>query len=161
MHRLRKIIDHQHQLNQHANSTSSEKYIKIGLIGAGPCGLSLLNAFNTEIEKFQKNNKKVMFKVVCFEQQNEIGGLWNYTWQTGTNKYGEPVHSSMYHDLWTNGPKECLEFCDYSFTKHFNNKNIGSFPPRKVMRDYLLGRVKNKNILKNSAFDIKYNCKVI
>ena len=31
--------------------------------------------------------------------------------------------------LWSNGPKECLEFPYYTFEKHFG-KPIPSFPPR-------------------------------
>jgi trimethylamine monooxygenase len=55
--------------------------------------------------------------------------LWNYTWRTGLDEYGEPVHCSMYRYLWTNGPKEGLEFADYSFEEHFG-KQIASYPPR-------------------------------
>ncbi|WP_449579286.1 hypothetical protein [Paracoccus mutanolyticus] len=35
-------------------------------------------------------------------------------------------------DRWTNGPKEGLEFADYSFEEHFG-KQIASYPPRAVM----------------------------
>ena len=44
---------------------------------------------------------------------------------------GEPVHNSMYRHLWSNGPKECLEFADYSFEEHFGHQ-IPSYPPREV-----------------------------
>ena len=44
----------------------------------------------------------------------------------------------MYHNLWSNGPKECLEFPDYTFDEHFG-KPIPSFPPREVLYDYLKG----------------------
>ncbi|CAH3171563.1 unnamed protein product [Porites lobata] len=42
----------------------------------------------------------------------------------------------MYQGLWTNGPKECYEFPDYTFEDHFG-KPIPSYPPREVFRDYL------------------------
>ena len=29
------------------------------------------------------------------------------------------MHNSMYRYLWSNGPKECLEFADYTFEEHF------------------------------------------
>jgi cation diffusion facilitator CzcD-associated flavoprotein CzcO len=45
--------------------------------------------------------------------------------------------------LWSNGPKECLEFADYSFDEHFG-KPIPSFPPREVLYDYILGRVQKR-----------------
>jgi hypothetical protein len=43
--------------------------------------------------------------MVCFEKQSDWGGQWNYTWHTGLDEHGEPVHSSMYRYLWSNGPK--------------------------------------------------------
>ena len=56
----------------------------------------------------------------------------------GTDERGEPEHGSMYRDLWSNGPKECLEFPDYTFEDHYG-KPIPSFPPREVLFDYLKG----------------------
>ena len=53
----------------------------------------------------------------------------------------------MYRYLWSNGPKECLEMADYPFMEHFK-KAIPSFPPRLVLRDYLLGRAKKNGIEK-------------
>lgn len=70
--------------------------------------------------------------------------MWNYTWRTGVGKYGEPIHGSMYKYLWSNGPKECLEFADYSFDEHFK-KPISSYPPRPVLFDYIQGRIKKSN----------------
>jgi trimethylamine monooxygenase len=46
----------------------------------------------------------------------------------------------MYRYLWSNGPKEGLEFADYSFEEHFG-KQIASYPPRAVLFDYIEGRV--------------------
>ncbi len=108
---------------------------KVAIIGAGPSGLAQLRAF----ESAQKKGEKIP-EVVCFEKQEDWGGLWNYSWRTGTDEYGEPVHCSMYRYLWSNGPKECLEFSDYSFDEHFG-KPIGSYPPREVILDYIRGRL--------------------
>ncbi len=44
----------------------------------------------------------------------------------------------MYRYLWSNGPKEALEYPDYTFEDHFG-KPIPSFPPREVLFDYLQG----------------------
>ena len=84
-------------------------------------------------------------RVVCFEKQDDWGGLWNYTWRTGLDEYGEPVHGSMYRYLWSNGPKECLEFADYTFDEHFG-RPIGSYPPRAVLWDYIKGRVEKAGV---------------
>ncbi len=84
-------------------------------------------------------------EIVCFEKQANWGGLWNYTWRTGLDEHGEPVHCSMYRYLWSNGPKEGLEFADYSFEEHFG-KQIASYPPRAVLFDYIEGRVKKAGV---------------
>ena len=59
---------------------------------------------------------------------------------SGLDEYGEPVHNSMYRDLFSNGPKECLEFPDYTFQDHFK-KNLPSCPPRAVLYDYMTGKM--------------------
>lgn len=109
--------------------------VRVAIIGAGPSGLAQLRAFQSAHAK-----GAVMPQVVCFEKQADWGGMWNYTWRTGLDEHGEPVHGSMYRYLWSNGPKECLEFADYSFDEHFG-RPISSYPPREVLWDYIQGRV--------------------
>jgi len=113
---------------------------KIAVIGAGPSGLAQLRAFQSA-----KQQGADIPDIVCFEKQANWGGLWNYTWRTGLDEYGEPVHGSMYRYLWSNGPKEGLEFADYSFEEHFG-KQIASYPPRAVLFDYIEGRVKKAGV---------------
>ena len=113
---------------------------KVAIIGAGPCGTAALRAFQSA-----KDNGESIPEVVCFEKQEDWGGLWNFTWRTGLDEFGEPVHGSMYRYLWSNGPKECLEFADYSFEEHFG-KPIPSFPPREVLADYIKGRVEKAGV---------------
>lgn len=113
---------------------------RIAILGAGPSGLAQLRAFQSAKEKGEE-----IPEIVCFEKQSDWGGLWNYTWRTGVDQYGEPVHGSMYRYLWSNGPKEGLEFADYSFEEHFG-KQIASYPPRAVLFDYIEGRVKKANV---------------
>lgn len=119
---------------------------RVAIIGAGPCGLSQLRAFASAREKGAD-----IPEIVCFEKQEDWGGLWNFTWRTGTDEYGETVHSSMYRYLWSNGPKECLEFADYTFEEHFG-KSIGSYPPRPVLRDYISGRAEKGSFRENVRF---------
>jgi trimethylamine monooxygenase len=113
---------------------------RIAIIGAGPSGLSALRAF----ESARRMGADVP-DVVCYEKQNDWGGLWNYTWRTGTDEYGEPVHGGMYRYLWSNGPKECLEFADYSFEEHFG-RPIPSYPPREVLHHYITGRLERSGV---------------
>jgi len=115
---------------------------RVAVIGAGPCGLAQLHSF----AEAARGGADVP-EVVCFEKQSDWGGLWNYTWRTGSDENGEPVHGSMYRYLWSNGPKECLEFADYGFEEHFG-KPIGSYPPRAVLWDYIKGRVEKSDVRK-------------
>ena len=113
---------------------------RVAIIGAGPSGLAQLRAFQSAAQKGAE-----IPEIVCFEKQDNWGGLWNYSWRTGLDEYGEPVHGSMYRYLWSNGPKEGLEFADYSFEEHFG-KQIASYPPRAVLFDYIEGRVKKAKV---------------
>lgn len=113
---------------------------RVAVIGAGPSGLAQLRAFQSAAKAGAD-----IPEVVCFEKQDSWGGLWNYTWRTGLDEYGEPVHGSMYRYLWSNGPKEGLEFADYSFEEHFG-KQIASYPPRAVLLDYIEGRVEKAGV---------------
>lgn len=112
----------------------------VAIIGAGPCGTAQLRAFASA----QKKGAEIP-QIVCYEKQADWGGLWNYTWRTGLDEYGEPVHGSMYRYLWSNGPKECLEFADYTFEEHFGHP-IASYPPRAVLADYIKGRVEKAGV---------------
>ncbi|NHT77094.1 NAD(P)/FAD-dependent oxidoreductase [Rhizobiaceae bacterium CRRU44] len=113
---------------------------RVAVIGAGPSGLAVLRAFETA-----RRAGVDVPEVVCFEKQSNWGGLWNYTWRTGLDEFGEPVHGSMYRYLWSNGPKECLEFADYSFKEHFG-RVIPSYPPRAVLHHYIAGRVEKSGV---------------
>ena len=119
---------------------------KIAIIGAGPCGLAQLRAFKSAEEAGTD-----VPEIVCFEKQDNWGGLWNYSWRTGLDRHGEIAHSSMYRYLWSNGPKECLEFADYYFEEHFDHP-IASYPPREVLFDYIQGRVIKANVREKIRF---------
>ena len=84
-------------------------------------------------------------EIICYEKQDDWGGQWNFSWRTGTDHYGEPVHSSMYRNLWSNGPKEALEFAEYTFDDHFG-RPISSYPPREVLWDYINGRAMQSGV---------------
>lgn len=130
--------------------------LKVAVIGAGPSGTAVLRAFSSAAAKGAK-----IPQITCFEKQADVGGLWNYSWRTGVDAHGEPVHNSMYRYLWSNGPKECLEFADYTFEEHFG-KVIPSFPPREVLFDYIKGRLDKANVrdwirFKTVVRDVKYD----
>ncbi|MGB0846083.1 MAG: NAD(P)-binding domain-containing protein [Thiolinea sp.] len=129
---------------------------RVAVIGAGPCGTAQLRAFASA----QQQGAEIP-EIVCYEKQSDWGGLWNYTWRTGLDEHGEPVHGSMYRYLWSNGPKECLEFADYTFEEHFG-RPIASYPPRAVLADYIKGRVEKADVRKwckfnHSAQNVEFN----
>ena len=74
--------------------------VRVCVIGAGPSGTAVLRAFQSAQAK-----GATIPEVVCFEKQPQWGGLWNYSWRTGLDASGQPVHNSMYRHLWSNGPK--------------------------------------------------------
>ncbi len=120
---------------------------RVAIIGAGPCGLSQLHAFSSDDSAAAAGTE-----IVCYEKQDDWGGLWNYTWRTGLDEHGEPCHGSMYRYLWSNGPKECLEFADYGFEEHFG-RPVASFPPREVLYDYIVGRARRSGIRDKIRFN--------
>ncbi len=129
---------------------------RVAIIGAGPSGLAQLRAFQSAEAKGAE-----VPDVVCYEKQEDWGGLWRYTWRTGTDEAGDPCHGSMYRYLWSNGPKEGLEFADYTFDEHFG-KPIASYPPRAVLYDYIEGRIEKAGIrdkirFNNLVRDVRYN----
>ncbi|KAL2109258.1 hypothetical protein VUR80DRAFT_2778 [Thermomyces stellatus] len=120
---------------------------RVAIVGAGPCGMALLHAFNEAAKKGAQ-----LPELVCFEKQDDWAGMWNLTWRTGVDAAGDPVHGSMYRHLWSNGPKECLEFADYTFDEHFG-KPIPSYPPRQILYDYVVARAKRSDIRKYIQFN--------
>ena len=120
---------------------------RVAIIGAGPSGLAQLRAFQSAEAKGEE-----VPEVVCFEKQPDWGGLWRYSWRTGVDEYGNPCHNSMYRYLWSNGPKEGLEFADYTFEEHFG-RPIASYPPRAVLFDYIQGRVNKAGVRDKIRFN--------
>ena len=120
---------------------------RVAIIGAGPSGMAQLRAF----ESAARGGAEIP-ELVCFEKQADWGGQWNYTWRTGLDEHGEPVHSSMYRNLWSNGPKEALEFADYTFDEHFGHP-ISSYPPREVLWDYIAGRLEQSDVRRFIRFE--------
>ena len=127
---------------------------RIAIIGAGPSGCGVLNAF-------KQDNQFQNYDIVCFEKQKTIAGLWNFDWHTGIGEDGEVSHSSMYRYLWSNGPKECLEYPDFTFADCFG-KQLPSYPPRPVIEKYIKTRFETPDILERIRFQtvvrmVKYN----
>jgi trimethylamine monooxygenase len=124
--------------------------------------MACLIAFQSAMKK--DPSLKDELDIVCFERQGSWGGIWNFTLETGVDEFGEPIHSSMYKYLFSNAPKECLEFADYTFEEHFGNP-IATYPPREVLWHYLEGRVEKAGVsgwcrfrtaVRHVAYDERY-----
>lgn len=70
------------------SNCSSGAVKNIAIIGTGPSGLVTA-----------KYAIEQGFNVTVFEQNDVIGGVWWYTDEIGKNKYGLPIHTSMYKGL--------------------------------------------------------------
>ena len=66
------------------------KLIKTAVIGAGASGLTTTKCLTEPGSGFE---------CTTFELSNSVGGTWVYTEDIGQDKYGLPVHSSMYQNL--------------------------------------------------------------
>lgn len=81
------------EVNNHMRLSKLEKVmstIKVAVIGGGAAGLCALRHLTT---------RPSGFTAVGFEQTNRIGGTWVYTDDVGTDRFGLPIHSSMYKNL--------------------------------------------------------------
>ena len=70
--------------------------MKVAVIGAGACGLPAIKCCLDE-----------GLEVVCFEQDNDIGGLWNY------KASPVPDQSTVLRSTVTNACKEVMSFSDF------------------------------------------------
>lgn len=61
---------------------------EVAVIGAGTSGLTAA-----------KYSIAQGYDVTIYEQNEQLGGIWWYTDQTGTNQYGLEIHSPMYTKL--------------------------------------------------------------
>lgn len=79
--------------------------MKLCIIGAGVAGMcAIKRAIEFGCEE-----------VIAFEQCREIGGTWICREEIGKDKYGLPVHSSMYKGLTTDIPKEIMCYPDFPY----------------------------------------------
>lgn len=112
--------------------------MRIGVVGAGPAGLCAIRqalSFGCE--------------VVAFEQGDKLGGTWNYTDETGKDKNGLDVHSSMYRGLFTNIPKEIMSYPDFPMDK----EDERSFLSAQEVLNYLQTYAANFNLSSYIKFE--------
>ena len=117
---------------------------KIAVVGAGPCGLSAAKYLLAQ-DAFEK--------IVVYEQQAEVGGVWNYSQVPSQTLHvpqvspfcppdppvrpssaAPPVFPSpMYEMLHTNIPGPLMRYSDLAFPR-----DSTIFPSRGAVQDYLV-----------------------
>lgn len=128
---------------------------KVAVIGCGPGGMFVCHALETERLRLQGRLKAattaeartalqekldLLPSIVCLEQANSPGGVWRST--KSNSSAGTKADSSMYEALWCNGPKEVMEFPDYTFLDHFGkDSKLPLYLPRQAVLEYILARV--------------------
>ncbi|XP_014476792.1 PREDICTED: senecionine N-oxygenase-like [Dinoponera quadriceps] len=97
--------------------------MRIAVIGAGFAGLAALQQCTSDTYNDQ---------VVCYEKTDQIGGTWVYREETGSDRYGLPIHTSMYKSLRANLPKEVMGHPEYQIPQRPQ-----SYLTRKEILDFL------------------------
>ncbi|KAJ9137359.1 FAD/NAD(P)-binding domain-containing protein [Coniochaeta hoffmannii] len=115
---------------------------KIAIIGAGPCGLSAAKYLLAQ---------KAFEEIVIYEQQTEVGGVWNYIPEASptlhvpqVSAYAPPpeppvrvapsvLSTPMYEVLHTNIPWPLMKYSDQDFPRHSL-----IFPSRESVQRYLV-----------------------
>jgi len=115
--------------------------------------MEVLHQLASYSERQPSLDRKEIPEVVCYEKQSCPGGMWNLNWRVGVDDNGEPVHGSMYYKMFTNESKEYMEYADYTFEEHFKGKNVPSYMPRAVIREYIIARCKKYNVIDSITFD--------
>ncbi|XP_031629042.1 senecionine N-oxygenase-like [Contarinia nasturtii] len=107
--------------------------LNVAIIGAGVTGICSAKHCLAEGHK-----------VTVYEQNEEIGGIWYYTDKIGKDKYGIPIHTSMYQGLRTNVPYQVMSFPDFSYPT-----NTTQFPPQADVLKYLHSYVNHFDVKKS------------
>jgi len=93
--------------------------------------------------------------VTCFERSSGPGGVWRSDRFSADD--GDAKSTNMYEALWTNGPKEAMEFFDHTYQEHFGCP-LPTFLPRECVLSYLVTRCTKNN--PNFFNDVKFNTEV-
>ncbi|XP_058793279.1 senecionine N-oxygenase-like [Phymastichus coffea] len=86
---------------------------------------------------------------IVFEKVNDIGGQWRYTDKTDVDEHGLPIHSSIYKNLRTNGPKILMTFPDY---REFHGENR-SYIKHETVLEYLTNFTDHFNLRQYIKFN--------
>ncbi|KAG6751593.1 hypothetical protein POTOM_043790 [Populus tomentosa] len=131
------------------NSLSSHH---VAVIGAGAAGLVAARELHREGHK-----------VVVFEKDDQVGGLWMYDPRVEPDPLGldltrPVVHSSLYKSLRTNLPRETMGFMDYPFvTREGEGRDPRRFPGHREVLMYLQDYAREFGIEEM----VRFGCEVV
>jgi trimethylamine monooxygenase len=137
--------------------------MQVAIIGCGPSGMFFLHALAHRRKRLEAEGDTAALAllpdVTCFERSSAPGGVWKS--DRVEDKDGDDntleKSTSMYEALWMNGPKECLEFFDYTFDEHFGCA-MPMYLPRKLFLEYMLARCTRDN--PTFFDDVRFNTSV-
>eukprot|EP00571_Detonula_confervacea_P008383 CAMPEP_0172327738 /NCGR_PEP_ID=MMETSP1058-20130122/59989_1 /TAXON_ID=83371 /ORGANISM="Detonula confervacea, Strain CCMP 353" /LENGTH=659 /DNA_ID=CAMNT_0013044821 /DNA_START=186 /DNA_END=2165 /DNA_ORIENTATION=+ len=132
----------------------------VAVIGCGPAGMFFLHALALRRAKLEEEGNVealvALPTVTCFERAPGPGGVWRSDRFKGDNSDGAKS-TNMYEALWTNGPKEAMEFFDHTYDEHFGQA-LPTFLPRDCVLEYILKRCTKNN--PNFFDDVEFNTSV-
>lgn len=124
----------------------------VAVIGAGAAGLVAARELHREGHK-----------VVVFEKDDQVGGLWMYDPRVEPDPLGldltrPVVHSSLYESLRTNLPRETMGFMDYPFvTREGEGRDPRRFPGHREVLMYLQDYAREFEI----GEMVRFGCEVV
>jgi len=137
----------------------------VAVIGCGPGGMSFLHAIEhrrrtlrtalaavaaaaaanvTDARHALESELARLPDATCLERAAGPGGVWRSRAAAGSSSGGHNATASttaMYDGLWTNGPKELIEFFDYTYADHFGDVDLPVYMPRAALHEYMVARV--------------------
>ena len=119
-----------------SNSPSASAPCSVAVIGFGPGGMFFCHHLErkrrqllNEGSKTEEEIDALLPRVTCFEQAESLGGNWR-------------PDRTRSESLWTNGPKEAMEFFDHTFADHYGkDTKLPVFLPRAEVLQYMIRRV--------------------
>lgn len=116
----------------------------VAVIGGGAAGLVAARELQREGHR-----------VVVYEQQGEgVGGVWRYSAEVeeedplGLRPDRKAVHTSMYHSLRTNLPREIMGYLDFPFLpKREGSRDARRYPSHQEVLSYLQDFATHFNLL--------------
>mmetsp|Transcript_36073 Transcript_36073/g.78997 ORF Transcript_36073/g.78997 Transcript_36073/m.78997 type:complete len:647 (+) Transcript_36073:92-2032(+) len=137
--------------------TSGGGPLTVAIVGCGPGGMFFLHAIETyrrELKAAGLHEKAAQLPVAtCYDKASAPGGVWRpqRSFQSGEDVLDEESSKEgsveMYEALWTNAPKEGIEFWDYTFEDHYGvGIPLPAFMPRGAVLDYMMARVTRNNL---------------